>query len=135
MSIQLAWDDEYDRVLLAIYSPNWTWDEIYAAEDAANNMVEESGYKVVVVVHDMSAMHNLPTLAVGHIRELIHRLHPATRCTVFVGMSPFVKTMWDISRGLFRADARTRKFEFAATLDEGRQIAAQFLADYQADTH
>lgn len=131
MSIRVAWDHEIPQLILAEYPSNWTWDEIYAAEDTANNLVEESGYNVVAVIHDMSAMHNLPTFAVSHIKELIHRMHPATGCTIFIGMSPFVKTMWDISKGLFRPDTRSRKFEFADNIDTAREIAVRFLEEDQ----
>lgn len=131
MGIDVTWDTAYPNLMLVAYPSHWTWEEIYAAERTANAMVEEKGYTFVVTIHDMSQMERLPVFAVSNIKQLVQDIHPATHLTVFVGMSPHVKIMWDIAKGIFSRGASRARFDFASNMDEAREKVITHLTSHE----
>jgi|GEM_PF-5894677 len=131
MSITVDWDKTIPRVMHVDYSHRWTWKELYEAEHKGVDLINESSYEHVVVIHQMSRFKTLPEYPVTNIHRLIKGLHPAMRLTIFVGMSGFVKTFWNIAKNYtLRQFQEQHKFDFVSLPDEAILFAIKYLADY-----
>lgn len=130
MPVTVDWDDEARTIVRMNMIGSWTWEEAYAGADNGYAILDSVPYEVGVII-DFSQGAGLPPNAILNARNMIHRRHPRTGLTVFVGTNSMFTALWNIFSRVYTLLARKQNSVFASSVDEARQILA---AVYQRDT-
>lgn len=121
MAIKWRWDNEEKTRILLEYGARWTWDELHQTQTEVNELVEATtpGLKIDTI-HDLRQSVGLPSGALVNIRTLILKMNPAAGNNVFVGTSPFFRSLWNTFAQVYGKVARRKQFMFAETPNEAR---------------
>jgi hypothetical protein len=128
MPIQYRWYNDAHTVMVLEYDRYWTWEELYAAQDETNALVEQRG-QPVTIIQDWRKSPDLPLNAIAHARNLVRRMHPNVKTTVYVGMSALVTTLWNTVVRMNVGMVRGRQFILVKTMDEAEAIVEQKLRE------
>lgn len=116
VSVTVAWKDNTTRdTLVWKLEGDWTWDEVFAAQDEANALRRTVPHTVDVIGYFCSSSY-LPQGAFTSYRRLYERRPSNHGLTILVGNKVHLKAMSDMFARLY--EASDSDFAFAATLEE-----------------
>jgi hypothetical protein len=124
VGVRIDWDNAEKTIICYQFDGHWTWEEFFAAKEAANALMDTVHHKLGVILytpHHIRIQANL----LSNARNAIRNIHPQTVVVVIVVTNPLVRTMISTMRaitpiGKFRIDV-------ASTLDEARVLVNERL--------
>lgn len=129
MPIQYNWIDSEETIIQVTYPSQWKWNDLYAVQRDINALLDTSS-KSIVAVHDFSRSRNLPPNAIGHMKNLILRIHPTIKVIVYVGMNHFIRTMWGVISTLGMDRLVSVRFVFAESVEQGIELGQKALQEF-----
>lgn len=121
MPITTRWYDEEKTIQILEYADNWTWDELYLSQRESCQMGEAVGHPFALI-QDMSRFRRLPPNALAHGRPLVQGMSPYIYLNVFVGMTPFVQSIWGAFASVYKLLVPKQRFMYAKTIQEALEI-------------
>ncbi|MCU0515020.1 MAG: hypothetical protein MUE40_20890 [Anaerolineae bacterium] len=100
MPITVSWYQEAPAVLRLHFEGLWTWDEMHAAHETMDALLDEHAYPVALI-YDFLAAGSLPPNALSGIRSLNRNPHPHSAETYLVGLNTFYRLMIDTYRKVY----------------------------------
>lgn len=128
MPIEYNWIDSEETILRVTYPSQWKWNDLYDIQKEINALLNTSS-KSVALVHDLSRIRSLPPNAIGHIKNVVLRIHPNIKVMVYVGMNRFVRTIWDLISKLGIDRLVPVSFVFAESVEQGVELGRQILRE------
>ncbi len=126
MGIRVVWDNEEKTIIRYIFESEWKWEDIRAAADTSNAMLDELG-QVTHFIYDTSQSVRIPEGALTHLRRFVGKEHPLTGRSVVVGAPKTSGVL--LARGLLSVMQRVYKagwkFAFSESLEEARELLAR----------
>ncbi|MFN8374667.1 MAG: hypothetical protein U0694_17525 [Anaerolineae bacterium] len=95
MGISVTWDNVQQTTLLYSFEEPWGWADFDEALRLGYQMMEGTDQKVGVII-DLSRVGSLPRNAIQHLSNSSKYGHPNQHTTIYVGMSPFVRAIFNI---------------------------------------
>ena len=123
MPINAHWADAEQTIVILEYQGGWTWDELYNAVKAVENMTDGKT-RIVLVIHNLTASQMLPKDVFFHGQRLTVEV-PKGAFAVIVGAGSFARIVIDMLRRLNRSF--DEQYKTAATLDEAMTIIKKEL--------
>lgn len=125
MPVKVRWEDDTHRCIRYDISGIWTWDELYAAVDEVNAMLDTLDYPVLFITNMGEAVSSPPGLAV-QIRNFMKLRHRNAGATVLVIRNPFWITLYDV---ISRVNPTLREqYRVVRTVDEAYAVIEQWQA-------
>lgn len=124
MAIGVIWDNDEQTIIQYSVEPDWTWDELFAAKEQANALMDTVSHKLGVILC-MPSDGAIPLDVLANTRNGLRHKHPNTVVIVVVSDRPFVRTMIETIRTL--PPLADHGLETASTLDEARAIVRERL--------
>lgn len=123
MPVSVQWADDEKSIMLWVFEGHWTWDDYYGIRDAANKQVSEVGYEVDLII-DMSGSSALPSGVLTHARSAFSASPSNIGFTVFVGLSPVLRSFYTMFSKLYHWMLSQKKLEMVmvATRDEAYEF-------------
>jgi hypothetical protein len=132
MGIDIRWDNPDQTRFVYHFEAQWTWDEFFVAKEQAKTLLDVANHKFVVII-DLTEVSRLPADSLAKARYALTNGHPNAFYIVLVVPNAIVRTIIGTLRDI--APITNRTLEFAATLDEARDLAdTRLLADNTAHT-
>lgn len=128
MPIQYNWVDPEETIIHIAYPAQWKWNNLYGTQKDINDLLDTSSHSIMTV-YDFSRSRRLPPNAIGHMKNLILRLHPAIQVIVFVGTKPFIRAMREVFNILGLDRLVLVRFLFAESVEQGIMIGRQALIE------
>jgi hypothetical protein len=121
MTVSVKWDNDSRTIITVEFATHWTWDELYAALDEVNLMIDKLDY-VVDVIEDWRLSPRLPVSAFAHARNLVRKMHPRLGTIIYVGMNAIVRALWNGAIKVYPHMLGERKFLMTETMDQARTL-------------
>lgn len=121
MPVEMKWYDDKKTIFHAQYIGNWTWEELFAALESANDDFDALTYKVDIL-QDWSNSGKLPPNIISNSRKLIDTMHPNSGISVMVGGNMLLMSLWEVFSKVFAAATRKKTFLFADTVEEAVKL-------------
>ncbi len=127
MPYLVIWDNNAQTAIRTEWQGNWTWDEYHQALDEVARLMKSVSHPVDVI--NTSAPNAVMPKGnpIPHFRRAAKQLPNNNRFTINTGRTGFAQTMMKIFRRMFPKLKVT--FFFASSLEEARQIIAEFQTD------
>ena len=119
MSIQVAWGNPEQTVIHLEFQRGWTWDDLYAAIQAADQMIIGAPYTVDLVI-DIHKAGGLPRDFMRVAGDIFASgdARPNEGQKIVVGASWLIQTAYNTFLKVYGNHLQNRPFRFAATMDE-----------------
>ena len=130
MPVKVVWDDDAKTIQRYIYEGRWTWDELYAALNEGQRMLDSVDHPVDGIV-DLQGKSYVPSNALVNLKrvmELMSAHRNVSDITVFLRAEAFVKALTEMLRKLYPAASNPIQFNYAATLDDAHAKIAELRA-------
>jgi hypothetical protein len=122
MSITIEWFDDDHTILLATLKGQWTWEEVWEADEQGAKMAMEMGHRVGAI-YDLTDSNPFPPPgALFHLRRSVDLNRNPRGLTVIVKASRMVKAITKVMWLFFPSSAEKFPFEFADTVAEADAI-------------
>ena len=130
MPVQVEWDDEAHTTLYFAYSRPWTWDDYFQAIAHSQDLIARSPH-MVYTISDTSRAGPVPAGSITQLRRSLQSLVPKTGGTVVIGVTPPIRAIVELFQRMNFPIAR--QWTIAASVDEARQIIAEWKAQERSD--
>lgn len=124
MPVEVRWYQDHPAVLALQVRGAWTWDDMHAAHDQLEALLEERPYPVYLL-YDFSEAGPLPRDALTGIRSLNRDPHPHSAETYLVGLNRFYRVMIETFSKVYGNFANAHAVIPCATLEDALRLIAQ----------
>lgn len=124
MSVEVVWDDAEKTIVRLIFSPQWTWEDLYQSNSVTDELTASVNHRVGFLIDMRQTREFPPGLSASKIKESIRFTHPNSSIAVVVGNSMFVQMM---VTSLVRVLGRRDDFLFAEDIDQARALITNHL--------
>jgi len=122
MKIKTTWDDETKKIIRYEFLRDWNWQDFHNAIEQARLMLDEVDHKVGIIF-DFRNASLIPNGAITQIKKAYSNpKHPNIGTNVVIGGSAFMQAIMSIGAKLTGLAAQNWDFQYAASLEEARQI-------------
>ena len=120
MSIDVYWFDREHTIVRYDFSGSWTWDEVYAAVDAAIALENSVSHRVDVVLNLLESGH-IPPNAITHVKTIATTRMPANvKMAVLITENKAMNVLFNIGSRLYRKIEE--QFYVAASVDSALEV-------------
>jgi len=124
MSVEAVWDNPEKTIVRLIFSPQWSWEELYQSNPITDEMAASVDHRIGFLI-DMRQTREFPAgVSAARVKEAIQFSHPNSSIAVVVGNSMFVQMM---VTSLVRTLGRREDFAFVEDIDQARALIAEHL--------
>jgi hypothetical protein len=125
MGIQVAWENNAQETIHLTFQPGWAWDDLYAAVETADQMIDSVPQKVHLII-DVSHAGGIPSdfLSVAGKLFASGKARPNEGTKVVVGASPFIRMAYGGLSRIYPSQTAGRPLRFAANVDEAHTLLA-----------
>jgi hypothetical protein len=127
------WDDESRTIMVQVFGPTWTWDEVFETWQETQRIVEADGrlgYEFDFIL-DMLAVERMPGQFFTFFRretEMAAEVPVGLR--VVVGANAGLRAFWNLFLQVSPAGAEQFHLMMARTHPEAREIIARYRAEH-----
>jgi len=127
------WADESKTIMIQVFGPIWTWEEVFEAYEETGRIVEAEGrlgYEFDFIL-DMSAVERIPGQFFTHfqrVTDLAAQVPVGLR--VVVGTNTGLRAFWNLFSQVYPAAADRFHLALARTLPEAHAIIAHYRAEH-----
>ena len=122
MPVNILWDDDAQMTVRYDYEGKWTWEDVYAGSNRANEMVASVDHPVSII-HNMTQSGGMPRDALTHARRITSSIPENWDISVVVGSGAFTESLLNIFSKVYKKLGD--HYRTAPTLDEARAIIAR----------
>lgn len=127
MGVKAMWLDDEKTIISYLFEGAWTWDEMRAAIQQSNALMDTVNYKVDFIA-DLRKSGLLPSNVLANVRDTAVQQPPHVNysgLTVFVGTDTLVQTLMNIALKLYQWLRNEYIYTFVATMDEAYELIAR----------
>jgi hypothetical protein len=125
MGISINWVDDTHRCVHVIYGRDWKWDEFFATDETAREMLNSIEHKSDFILDLQEAVTppNIVAQFPKFVRGAASLTHPNSRYVMLVGANPHYKVLHEVFQKVYPALAK-RVF-MVKTLEEAHTLLAE----------
>lgn len=123
MPVTVQWENESHTLIRYVYSGAWTWEEMYAAVEQVNAMLDTVDYKVFFIT-DMAGVTKNPPGMISHIRNAMQLRHPNSGSTVVITQNTFLVALYNILSSVL--NSLRDDFRLVHTHEEAEAVIAEW---------
>lgn len=124
MNINIRWFDDTRTIILCELLTNWTWNDLYQVGRVVDQMVGDSGRRVVMLVSFERARSFPKRISLAPLRGLLIERQPHSRIVILYGLKNASDRVF--ARTVIVSLGRTRvPLVIADSLDEALRLAKQ----------
>ncbi|MEZ4670385.1 MAG: hypothetical protein R3E39_20960 [Anaerolineae bacterium] len=131
MAVAVDWLNDDQTILKYEFDGQWTWNELYAALQQVDMMMNSVEHTVYVII-DYQGSQGIPPGALTHLRSSTMRAAPNWGGGVFIGISSLVESLLNIFTNLNRKLAE--RYATAANIEEALSILQNWKANKATKT-
>ena len=121
MPVNAVWDDEAKTIVRLDYIGKWTWDDVYVATEAMNEMMKSVSHPVSII-HNMFDSAGIPSGAITQARKFTEGLPENWGLSVVIGSGLFAESLVNVFGKLYRKLGE--HYRTASNLEQARKLIA-----------